>query len=216
MRGERETYEQIGEVAGWVHDLGAAWAEEAERTRVVVAERDVGYAVERLLPAPLELVWTYVTDPSLRPLWQAGVTSVEELPTAARRGVGSTNHCVHGTDVLVEEILDWRPTEYLTLRTTLPDGFKLLGTYAFEDDPDGTRARLRFTWGRNRREREELGVVRGMLDQTLSTGLARLDEVLREAVAERASEAISAGPEPELPENRQRELAVPTTEPPAE
>ena len=66
---------------------------------------------------------------------------VEELPTAPRRGVGTTNHCMHGKDVLVEEILDWRPTDYVTLRTTMPNGFSAMSTYMFQDVPDGTQVR---------------------------------------------------------------------------
>jgi hypothetical protein len=55
-----------------------------------------------------------------------------------RRGAGTTNHCVHGAEVRVEEILDWRPIDYVTTRTTLPNGFKVVSTFAFEDAPAGT------------------------------------------------------------------------------
>ena len=36
MTEYRDTYDDLGEVVGWVHDLGAAWAAELERRRVVV------------------------------------------------------------------------------------------------------------------------------------------------------------------------------------
>ena len=58
--------------------------------------------------------------PGPAPLWQVGVEAVDQLPTSPRRGVGTTNHCIHGADVLVEQILDWRPTDYVTHRTTMP------------------------------------------------------------------------------------------------
>ena len=39
--------------------------------------------------------------------------------TGGRRGPGSANHCIHGKDAVVEEILDWRPHDYGTDRTVL-------------------------------------------------------------------------------------------------
>ena len=194
---------------GWVHDLGAAWTAELERRRVVVTERDTGFSFEMVHQAPRDLVWSYMTEPALRPLWQFGVTSVDELPTAPRRGVGTTNHCMHGADVVIEEILDWRPIDYVTLRTTLPNGFKATSTYEFEDDPDGTRLRKRFTWGKNRREREELSFVPGMLAGIIEPGQAKLHEVLAEEMARRAAVAADAPAEPAAPESQGRELLEP-------
>ena len=39
--------------------------------------------------------------------------------TGGRHGPGSANHCIHGKDAVVEEILDWRPHDYGTDRTVL-------------------------------------------------------------------------------------------------
>ncbi len=137
MTEYRDTYDDLGEMAVWVDDLGAAWAAELEARRVVVAERDAGYVHDTIQAAPRDIVWSFMTDPALRPRWQADVQAIDELPTAPRRGVGTTNHCMHGTEVLVEEILDWRPTDHVTHRTTLPNGFKAVSTFAFEDVPEG-------------------------------------------------------------------------------
>ena len=82
-----------------------------------------------------------MTDPAIRPRWQAGVTGVDELPTAPRRGAGTTNHCMHGKDVIIEEILDWRPTDYVTHRSTMSNGFRAMSTFEFRDAPDGTLVR---------------------------------------------------------------------------
>ena len=203
-----ETYD-LGEVTGWVHDLGAAWAAEVERRRVRVADRDAGYQFEAVHPAPRDVVWTFMTDPALRPLWQVGVEAVDEQPTAPRRGVGTTNHCMHGADVLIEEILDWRPDDYVTHRTTMPNGFKAVSTFAFEDVPDGTRVRIRVTWGKNRREREELAFVPGLMAAIFEPGQAKLHEVLAEEMARRASAAADAPPEPTPPASAGRELSQP-------
>jgi uncharacterized protein YndB with AHSA1/START domain len=205
----RDEYEGLGEVTGWVHDLGAAWAAELDRKRVVVTDRDAGYVFERVQPAPRDIVWSYMTDPGLRPLWQAGVESVDELPTSPRRGVGTTNHCIHGADVLVEQILDWRPTDYVTHRTTMPNGFTAMSTFAFADNPDGTRVRLLFTWGKSRKEREEQPATREFLAGLVERGQETLNAVLTDEMARRASVAAETPPEPVAPESLDREIREP-------
>ena len=68
--------------------------------------------------------------------WQPWVTEVAiEGATGGRRGVGSSNHCMHGADAVIEEILDWRPYDYVTDRTILdtPSGpVKVLHTIELE------------------------------------------------------------------------------------
>jgi uncharacterized protein YndB with AHSA1/START domain len=209
MTEYRDDFEGIGEVGGWVHDLGAAWKAELERNRVVVAEKDAGYVLETMHSAPRDVVWSFMTDPALRPLWQANVEEVDELPTAPRRGIGTTNHCKHGKDVLIEEILDWRPTEYVTHRTTMPNGSKLVSTFVFEDTPDGTLVRVLATWGKNRREREELTVVRDIVADLVGRGQTALHSVLIEEMARRAELSAGAPPEPAAPESREREIREP-------
>jgi hypothetical protein len=106
MTEYRDAYDDLGEVTAWVHDLTAAWTAELECSRLVVSEREAGYVFDSVQPAPRDVVWWFMTDPAIRPRWQAGVTGVDELPTTPRRGVGTTNHCMHGSEVLIEEILD--------------------------------------------------------------------------------------------------------------
>jgi uncharacterized protein YndB with AHSA1/START domain len=210
MTGYRDTYEDLGEVGGWVHDLGAAWVAENERRRVIVSDRDAGYVLETVQPAPRDIVWSFMTDPAIRPRWQAGVTGVDELPTAPRRGVGTTNHCMHGAEVIIEQILDWRPTDYVTHRSTMQNGFQAVSTFAFQDDPEGTRVRVAFTWGKNRREREALAAtVHDFIADVVSRGQAALREILVEEMDRRASLAADAPPEPAAPESLDRELREP-------
>ena len=150
-----------------------------------------------------------MTDPALRPQWQANVTAVDQLPTTARRGVGTTNHCMHGTDVLIEEILDWRPTDYYSLRTTLPNGFVALSTFAYEDLPDGTGIRMLFTWGRNRKEREAMAGAKELVAELVERGQANLRAVLAEEMAARAAAAADTPDEPAAPTSLDREIREP-------
>jgi uncharacterized protein YndB with AHSA1/START domain len=209
MTEHRESYDDLGEVTGWVHDLAAAWTADVDRRRTAVTDRDAGYVYEGTLPAPRDVVWSFMTDPALRPLWQANVTAVDQLPTTARRGVGTTNHCMHGTEVLIEEILDWRPTDYYTLRSTLPNGFVALSTFAFADVPGGTQVRLLFTWGRNRKEREAAAEAKGFIAELIERGQANLRAVLADEMAARAAALAGAAAEPDAPPSLDREIREP-------
>jgi uncharacterized protein YndB with AHSA1/START domain len=209
LREHRETYDDLGAVPGYVHDLGAAWERELETHRTVVTEKDAGYVLERVHAAPRDLVWAFVTDPVLRPRWQADVEKVDETPAAGRRGIGTTNHCMHGTDVLVEEILDWRPNDYVTHRTTVPNGFQATDSFMFEEVPEGTRVRVLFTWGRSRKEREAAAGAREFIAGLVERGQATLGDVLTEEMARRATEAAGAPPEPPAPVSQDREIREP-------
>jgi hypothetical protein len=66
------------------------------------------------------LVWEYLTDPTKRVQHQVGTDRVDQANATGRRGVGTTNHCVHGHGTVVEEILDWRPFRYFTVRSMVP------------------------------------------------------------------------------------------------
>ena len=71
---------------------------------------------------------------------------VREAAKGGRRGVGTVNHCMHGPAAIIEEVLDWRPFDYLTLTTLLPmpDVPKVLMSYAFsERDDGGTHVEIR-------------------------------------------------------------------------
>jgi len=80
-------------------------------------------------------VWGYFTSPGQRPKWR-GADEVRESTSGGHRGVGTTNHCMHGPHAIIEEILDWRPFDYLTLTTLLPmpSAPKILMSYAFSEN----------------------------------------------------------------------------------
>lgn len=142
LRAHTETIEQIGETRTWVLDLGAAWDAELARTRVLVDPASA-VAFRRRLPLSPPEAWDHLTAPGLRATWQAGVLEVLETAPAStsRRGVGTTNHCVHGATAVIEEILDWRPYDYVTLRSTLPvpGAPKVRSTIALEPVDDSTQ-----------------------------------------------------------------------------
>jgi uncharacterized protein YndB with AHSA1/START domain len=205
-----EAYEHLGEITVWVRDLHAAWAEEQGRTRVYVEAKDAIFADTAYLPAPPALAWDYQTSPARRPQWQHAVVRVDEATSGGRRGVGTTNHCVHGKDAIVEEILDWRPYDYWTQRFQIPEPglprFTLM--YEFAAEGDGTRLTGRVMRPRSAKDREVWTMVEPMLATALQVNLAALAEVLTDVVAQRAAEAEGTA-EPEVPASAARYLTTP-------
>ena len=114
-----ETVEIIGDVRCWLRDLEAGWQADAARKRVEVtaAEAIASFVID--VEAARQTTWEFLTAPGYRVMWTAGSTGVEEDVANGRRGTGTVNHCMHGKDVIIEEILDWQPPDYLTRRISV-------------------------------------------------------------------------------------------------
>jgi uncharacterized protein YndB with AHSA1/START domain len=141
----RESIDVIGDVTCWVRDLHQTWREENDRRRHEVSREAAAMVLEFDIAAPRQTVWEYWTAPGQRPRWRAA-DEVIESSNGGRRGIGTTNHCMHGPHAIIEEILDWRPFNYLTLSTLVPvpKAPRIIMTYAFSATPDdGTRVELR-------------------------------------------------------------------------
>jgi hypothetical protein len=203
MHPHTETYDRIGDVGAWVLDLERRWQEEEARGRIFVTPADAVLDLAIETHAPPQVAWEFLTKPGQRMSWQPWVTEVRiEEATGGRRGVGSANHCRHGKDAVVEEILDWRPYDYVTDRTILdtPSGpVKVLHTIEFEPVTTGTIIHIRFAAPKTRHEKalmEHIGPVYGAaLQSGIPTLLTLLD-------AEVAARDAGRGPEPELAKPR--------------
>ena len=199
MRPHAETYEHVGPVQGWVHDLERRWREEEGRARVMVTAADAAFATQTRTTAPPQLAWEFVTAPGRRSAWQSGVTDVIVHANGDRRGVGATNHCMHGKDAVIEEILDWRPYDYLTDRSTMttPDGqVRFLTTVELEPMTDGTIIHTRFAAPKSARERAIVERLMPAFREVLAESDRRLSAQLDEIYASRAA---TASDEPALP-----------------
>ena len=203
MRQITETYDRIGEVPAWAHDLERRWAEEETRARVFVTPEGSVASVSVATTAPPQVVWEFLTKPGQRMTWQPWVTEVTvEGATGGRRGPGSANHCMHGKDAVIEEILDWRPYDYVTDRTVLaaPGGpVKVLHTVELEPVPSGTLIHIRFAAPKTGREKalmDHIGPEYGAaLQASFPSLIAQLDAAL-------AAREAGRGPEPDLPTPR--------------
>ena len=207
MREHTDTYDRIGDVRLWVLDLERRWQEEDARARVLVAPEESILIVSVPTNVPPQLAWEFITKPGQRMSWQPWVTEVTVKGAAGgRRGPGSANHCMHGKDAVVEEILDWRPYDYLTDRTILdsPSGpIKLLHTVEFEPTTAGTTIHFRYAAPKTRREMELMKVIGPAYGAALESGLpslvAQLDAELAARDANRDAEPEMKVPKPDGP-----------------
>ena len=200
MREHREDYEHFGEVLTYVHDLQARWKYEQEVHRDFVNSAEADMTLEFTFPAPPPLVWEYMTSPSKRHLWAEGVTGFDQQNPSGRRGVGTTNHCVHGKESHFEEILDWRPFDSFTWLMKLPglgdikmttqlfptDGGTHLRSYSRLATPEW-RAMLE-----NPEQRPLLEQMGAEVERDFKGAFTRLAEILADEVAGRKEDLAAA------------------------
>jgi hypothetical protein len=204
MREHIETYDRIGAVPAGVHDLERRWQEEEARGRVRVSPEEAFVTVSVPTSVPPQVAWEFLTKPGQRMTWQPWVTEVSvKGTTGGRRGPGSANHCMHGKDAVIEEILDWRPYDYVTDRTILatPDGpLRVLHTIELEPTTTGTTIHMRFGAPKTKREMPLMNVIGPAYAQALESqapGLvAQLEAELAVRDADRASEPELVTPRP--------------------
>ncbi len=142
LKEHRETYEHFGEVLLYVHDLEERWRRDVETRRERVSPEDADIVAEHTFEASPPALWEIAGDPVRRPEWVPGVERVDQENPGGRRGVGTTNHCVHGEGAHLEEVLDYRPFEYLTWLTRDPAAGDVKNTLEFVPEEGRTRVRM--------------------------------------------------------------------------
>jgi uncharacterized protein YndB with AHSA1/START domain len=131
-----ETYEHVGTVRGFVHDLAPVWALDRERRLARVEDRDTWVRVETEIAASPQVVWDAMSSPELKTLWRhADRVRVGE----GRTGPGTTYRCYRGEVVTVERVVDWRPFRRLTLDCEWTWGARIRMTAELEPSATGTR-----------------------------------------------------------------------------
>jgi len=175
-----EEVDDVGSVGVHVLDLAALWDAEQARTSVIVDGPDARIMTFEL-PAPASVIWEWFSDPQLRMQWnQADSIDVESSPGPS--GVGTVNHCVHGKAKISEEIVDWKPFQYCTLRIASPVGSFLM-TCAMEPNDGGTVAQIRIRPEARGLRKVAFGLAyKAKISKDFIAGMARLDSLLRASV----------------------------------
>lgn len=201
----RELIDIIGEVTCWVRDLEAAWQQEKDRQMNQVTREAAAAVIEFDIAAPRPAVWEHFTQPGLRPKWRAA-DEVRETSQSGRRGVGTVNHCMHGPHAIIEEVLDWRPFDYLTISTLLPmpDAPKVIMSYAFQEEkPGATHIEIRLARPKPK-DQAFLDHVGAEFQKTITAEIETLRQML-----EGQDGAPAAVEEPMLPVPAERFLTQP-------
>jgi hypothetical protein len=141
LQAHAETYEDVGELACWLEDLRDRWQAESERARTYVAAGSSSF--ERQLTVPVDRVtaWEWLTDPARRTLWNAD--AVTAVTGGGRQAQGVTNHCMHGPELVIEHVSDWRPFDYVTKTYEFPGVGSMHWTAELADGESSTRVVLR-------------------------------------------------------------------------
>jgi uncharacterized protein YndB with AHSA1/START domain len=107
-----EHYDDVGDIPGYVLDVEAAWTAHQAEQRVFVTPEESMFQTRRKLAAPPAVVWDYLNSPAKGREWFAD--DVIDRSPDRKRGIGSSNHCVHGKSATFRQILDWKPFRYYT------------------------------------------------------------------------------------------------------
>ncbi|MGI9665920.1 MAG: DUF2652 domain-containing protein [Acidimicrobiia bacterium] len=171
-----ETFDDIGDVDVFVQDLSMRWTFEKERNREYVTSDQAVFEFQIETSAKPAIVWDHLTDPQKRIGWQQHVDEVL-AQTEGRQGLGSVNHCMHGDEVIVEHVADWRPFDYITLRYEVAGLEGWAWTYQLEEIDGGTRLSTRLADPGAERW-EEVG---GAFSESVETQQAELQRMLNAA-----------------------------------
>ena len=200
-----ETIDIIGDVRLWLRDLEEAWKKENEKTRVEVTREDAYGIFDFDIAAPRQVVWEYLTVPGQFQKWWP-TDAVNENSVNGRRGVGTKNYCMHGKDAIIEEMLDWRPFDYITVSALLPipGAPKLVMTRAVQEQANGTtRLEMRLA----KPKPKDMAFV-DQFAPTFKENLTKAIETLRRILEELQS-AVAAIDEPPLKHSNERFLTEP-------
>jgi hypothetical protein len=209
MRAYHGVFESVGEVAGWVTDLGAAWEVEQRRVRTKVTDDEALAVIAIPAAVQREILWEWVTSPARRIRWTSGVTEVVEDLANGRRGIGTVNHCAHGKNVSIEEVLDWVPPEYETKRVNT--GFRgapriVVTTELIARGPAQTDLVYRVARPRSLKDRLILQAMEGQFRSAVVRDSATLIDL---AAADAAERAAGREAEPDVPSSTARHLSAP-------
>jgi uncharacterized protein YndB with AHSA1/START domain len=138
LHSHSETYEHLGEVLTYSLDMHKRFDELSAARHVVVTDAEADMVLDHDYPVSPALLWDFLGSPERRDLWMAGRHwSAGERP-GGRTGPGASNHCAHGKHAtLTEEVLDWKPFDYMTAKSNLGKDQYFIMTQSLTPLPNG-------------------------------------------------------------------------------
>jgi hypothetical protein len=115
LREQVESYEHLGEVKIYSLDLHTRYQELLESRQRFISPEEADAIITRTISASPIVVWEWMNDIQKRLQWENYDDIRPLLRPGGRMGVGASNHCAHGKNLVLETILDWKPFEYYTI-----------------------------------------------------------------------------------------------------
>lgn len=138
MYVDRVSYEHLGEIQVGAIDLRRRYDElTAERSAYLSADQ-AHFTHRRRFAAPAAVLWDFLNDPHKRVQWEIGSDWGEQQRPRGRTEAGSHNHCASSD--FTEQVLDWRPIDYYTVRETR-GSMRFMVTGELHAEGDGTEVR---------------------------------------------------------------------------
>ncbi len=137
-----ESYEHIGEVEVVVQDMAPVWAQQKEKSRLMVAPKQAMLIIEHHFPVGPVHLWDYLLKPELRALFIESDTAEAHNLRRGRIGEGTVYQCAHGSMVHPQTIVDWQPFTSHTILDELMGGVTSYITYRLHPQGDGTRLEI--------------------------------------------------------------------------
>jgi hypothetical protein len=141
-----EPVEHLGEVVTWAADLDARWQAETATRRLDPMAEPVLLAADLDVRAAPADAWAALTSPALRAGWEGAIEIDDSGDARISRGVGTTTRCVTGRLATIEEVVDWRPFDYVGWRVAVAGLGPVAATADFDARPDGSGTRIRLRW----------------------------------------------------------------------
>ena len=139
MKIHTETYEQLGQYGGFVHDLHFVWKRMEESRQNFVDVNKLYFKVDGDFPAPLAIVWDYLTEPEhWRQRLRVDYLDIKRK-SQGRVGIGCDQHSVHGKQRSIQTIVDWKPFDYITTDVAIPFKGVMRQTTQLSETEDSTR-----------------------------------------------------------------------------
>jgi hypothetical protein len=138
MFSERVSYEHLGELSIGAMDLQRRYGELTAQRSVYLDADQAHFTVRRRYAATSAVLWDYLNDLHKRGLWEIGSDWSSQDRPSGRTGSGTHNHCANSD--FIEEVLDWRPFDYFTVRWGR-SFIRLLITAELLPDGDSTELR---------------------------------------------------------------------------
>ncbi len=133
-----DEYEHLGRVRSYSSDLHRRYEDILEGRRVALTDDETHAEVVRDFDMPPAIVWDWLNDPPKRTSWMQRSNWLPLTRARGRTGTRAKNHCT--SYKVIEEILDWRPFDYYTVRF-VGGPLRVLATISLEPLAPGTRVR---------------------------------------------------------------------------